>query len=44
MPVAQRMLPPEPRGGFVPFGPIVAVGPNASPYEQLASFLGRRVS
>jgi uncharacterized protein (TIGR03086 family) len=40
--VAQRILPPEPRGGEIPFGPVVAVPPDAGPYAQLAAWLGRR--
>lgn len=27
--LAQRILPPEPRGGGIPFGPVVPVGANA---------------
>jgi uncharacterized protein (TIGR03086 family) len=40
--VAQRILPPEPRGGEIPFGPVVPVPPDAGPYAQLAAWLGRR--
>ena len=40
--VAQRILPPEPRGGEVPFGPVVPVPPNAGVYAQLAAWLGRQ--
>jgi uncharacterized protein (TIGR03086 family) len=42
LPVAQMVLPPEPRGGEVPFGPGVAVAEDADPYERLAGWLGRR--
>jgi uncharacterized protein (TIGR03086 family) len=38
---ARRFLPPEPRGVPVPFGPVVAVPPEAGPYAQLAGWLGR---
>ena len=38
---AHRFLPPERRGGPVPFGPVVAVPPEAGPYAQLAGWLGR---
>ena len=39
----QRALPPEPRGAEigVPFGPVVAVGADATPYEALVGWLGR---
>ena len=40
--VAQRILPPEPRGGEVPFGPVVQVPPGAGVYAQLAAWLGRQ--
>jgi uncharacterized protein (TIGR03086 family) len=40
--VAQRILPPEPRGGEIPFGPVVPVPPDAGPYAQLAAWLGRQ--
>ena len=39
--VTQRILPPEPRGGEIPFGPVVPVPPDAGPYTQLAAWLGR---
>lgn len=38
---ARRALPPERRGGPVPFGPVVPVPPGAGPYAQLAGWLGR---
>ena len=41
--IAERALPPEPRGGAVPFEPVVDVAPDASPYDQLAAFLGRQL-
>jgi uncharacterized protein (TIGR03086 family) len=40
--VAQRILPPEPRGGEVPFGPVVPLPPDAGVYAQLAAWLGRQ--
>ncbi len=39
---ARRILPPENRGGEVPFGPVVPVPPDAGPYAQLAAWLGRQ--
>jgi uncharacterized protein (TIGR03086 family) len=39
---AKRILPPDIRGGEgVPFGPVVDVPPDATPYTQLAAWLGR---
>lgn len=40
--LAQRILPPEPRGGDIPFGPVVPVGADAGGYAQLAGWLGRK--
>jgi len=41
--VAQRILPPEPRGGEeIPFGPVVPVPPGAGAYARLAAWLGRQ--
>ena len=40
--VAQRILPPEPRGGAIPFGPVRLVPPDAGRYAQLAAWLGRQ--
>jgi uncharacterized protein (TIGR03086 family) len=40
--VARRILPPEPRGGEVPFGPVLPAPPGAGPYAQLAAWLGRQ--
>jgi uncharacterized protein (TIGR03086 family) len=39
--ISRRILPPERRGGPVPFGPVVAVAADAGPYAQLAAWLGR---
>ncbi len=38
---AKRILPPESRGGDIPFGPVIAVPADAAPYAQLAAYLGR---
>jgi len=38
---AKRILPPESRGGDIPFGPVVPVPADAAPYAQLAAYLGR---
>ena len=40
--VARRILPPEPRGGEVPFGPVVPVPEGAGVYARLAAWLGRQ--
>ena len=40
--VAQRILPPEPRGGEIPFDSPVPAPPGAGPYTQLAAWLGRQ--
>lgn len=34
-------LPAEPRGGHIPFGPVVEVGEEATAYERLVAWLGR---
>jgi uncharacterized protein (TIGR03086 family) len=39
---ARRMLPAEPRGGQIPFGPVVAAPDGDGPYARLAGWLGRR--
>jgi uncharacterized protein (TIGR03086 family) len=39
--ISQRILPPEPRGGELPFGPVVPAPPGTGPYTQLAAWLGR---
>lgn len=38
---AQRMVPAEQRGGFIPFGPVVEVPADAGPYDRLVGWLGR---
>jgi len=40
--VARRILPPEPRGGDIPFGPVIPVSPDAALHAQLAAWLGRQ--
>jgi len=40
--VARQILPPEPRGGEIPFDPPVPVPADAGPYTQLAAWLGRQ--
>jgi uncharacterized protein (TIGR03086 family) len=42
LPVAAAMLPPEPRGGEMPFGHVVAVAGDRPAYDRLAGYLGRR--
>ncbi|MGD9987441.1 TIGR03086 family metal-binding protein [Pseudonocardia sp.] len=37
-----RFLPAEPRGGIVPFGPVVEPAAGAGPTERLANWAGRR--
>lgn len=39
--LARQFLPAEPRGGQVPFGPVLAVPEERGPYLQLAGWLGR---
>ncbi|MER5637276.1 TIGR03086 family metal-binding protein [Kitasatospora sp. NPDC002227] len=41
--VAQAVLPAEPRGGGVPFGPVQPVADDAPVYHRLAAWLGRGV-
>lgn len=38
---AHQVLPAEPRGGDIPFGPPVPVAGDAGPYERLVGWLGR---
>jgi len=42
LPIAEAMLPPQPRGGEMPFGPVVEVPQGRPPYDRLAGYLGRR--
>ena len=38
---AQRFLPAQPRGGPVPFGPLLPVAADAPVYDRLVAWLGR---
>ena len=38
---AKRILPPDTRGGEIPFGPVIEAPPEAGPYAHLAAYLGR---
>lgn len=38
---SRRFVPAEPRGGRIPFGPVVAVPDDAGPYDRLVAWLGR---
>ncbi|MFG1626357.1 TIGR03086 family metal-binding protein [Kribbella sp. NPDC049227] len=42
LPLVRRFVPAEQRGGPVPFGPVVPVADDASPYDQLAGWQGRQ--
>ncbi|GAA0590968.1 TIGR03086 family protein [Kribbella sandramycini] len=42
LPLMQRALPEHPRGGPIPFGPVVPVADDASPYDRLAAWEGRQ--
>ena len=42
LPLVQRAIPAEPRGGQVPFGSVVPVADDASPYHRLAAWQGRQ--
>ncbi|GAA1677344.1 TIGR03086 family metal-binding protein [Kribbella yunnanensis] len=39
--LVRQFLPAEPRGGDIPFGPVVPVADDASPYDRLAGWQGR---
>lgn len=39
--IAQHFIPAEPRGGQIPFGPVVTAAPNADAYTRLVAYLGR---
>ncbi|MFB7474669.1 TIGR03086 family metal-binding protein [Kitasatospora sp. NPDC056184] len=39
--IALVALPAEPRGGSVPFGPVLPAPAGADPYTRLAAYLGR---
>jgi uncharacterized protein (TIGR03086 family) len=38
----RHAVPGEPRGGMVPFGPVVDVAPDAPPIDQLVAWYGRQ--
>ncbi|WP_405065222.1 TIGR03086 family metal-binding protein [Kribbella sp. NBC_01510] len=42
LPLVRRAIPAEPRGGHVPFGSVVPVADDASPYDRLAAWQGRQ--
>lgn len=41
---AHRALPAEPRGGDIPFGPVVEPEPYATPTQRLVNWTGRRTT
>jgi uncharacterized protein (TIGR03086 family) len=43
LPVAATMLPPDQRGGYIPFDGVIPVPDGASAYDRLAGFLGRQI-
>ena len=38
---ARMVLPPDPRGGEMPFGPVIPIDEAAPVYDRLAAWLGR---
>jgi uncharacterized protein (TIGR03086 family) len=42
LPIARQFVPAQPRGGPVPFGPVVEVPAEAGAYAQLVGYLGRQ--
>jgi uncharacterized protein (TIGR03086 family) len=38
---AAKQFIPDVKRGEIPFGPVVVVGPDAAPYDQLVAWLGR---
>jgi uncharacterized protein (TIGR03086 family) len=42
--IAHMALPPEPRGGFIPFKAVAETPLDASPYDRLAAYLGRDIA
>ncbi|MFD7158965.1 TIGR03086 family metal-binding protein [Kribbella sp. NPDC059898] len=42
LPLVRQFTPADQRGGHVPFGPVVQVADDASPYDQLAAWQGRQ--
>ena len=41
LPAYMEKVPAEPRGPEIPFGPVVEVRPDATPYERLVAWTGR---
>lgn len=41
LPPSQQALPPDPRGGDIPFAPVIEVAHDAGPYERLVAWTGR---
>lgn len=41
LPAAVAKIPAEPRGGFIPFGPVVPVPDDAPAYDRLLGWTGR---
>lgn len=41
LPAYRAKVPAEPRGGDIPFGPVVEVGDDAGPYEKVVAWTGR---
>jgi uncharacterized protein (TIGR03086 family) len=41
LPMVRQFIPAQPRGGAVPFGPVVDVPADAPAYSQLAGWMGR---
>ena len=39
-----KALPAEPRGGNIPFGPVIESAPGATPTERLVNWTGRRTT
>ncbi|WP_427895967.1 TIGR03086 family metal-binding protein [Kribbella sp. GL6] len=42
LPMVRQFIPADQRGGHVPFGPVVQVADDATPYDQLAAWQGRQ--
>ncbi|TDU87783.1 uncharacterized protein (TIGR03086 family) [Kribbella voronezhensis] len=42
LPLVQQFIPAEPRGGHVPFGPVVEVADDAPAYDRLVAWEGRK--
>jgi uncharacterized protein (TIGR03086 family) len=42
LPLVQQFIPAEPRGGHVPFGPVVQAADDAPAYDRLVAWEGRK--